>query len=74
MVDCDILQADGGTRCASISGGYVALVDAVRKFLENESITHNPLVSQIAAVSVGIVDGSVMLDLDYSEDSIAEST
>ena len=73
VIDCDVLQADAGTRCASITGGYVALVDAVASLLESGAIEDNPIYSRIAAVSVGIVNGSVMLDLDYSEDSIAET-
>ena len=73
VIDCDVLQADGGTRCASITGGYVALVDAVHSLLESKSIDEYPIYSKIAAISVGIVNGSVVLDLDYSKDSIAET-
>ena len=66
-VDCDVLQADGGTRCASITGGYVALAHALRK------ISPSPLVNQVAAVSAGFVEGELMLDLAYAEDSIADA-
>jgi len=71
-VDCDVLQADGGTRCASITGGMVALRDAVEKLLASGELTENPLVRQIAAVSVGVCDGVPTLDLDYEHDSTAE--
>ncbi len=72
IVDCDVLQADGGTRTASITGGFVALYDAVTYLLESGIILENPVRSFVAAVSVGIVDGELLLDLDYSEDSRAE--
>jgi ribonuclease PH len=71
-LDCDVLQADGGTRTASVTGAYVALADACRKLIAEKGIV-NPLHGQIAAVSVGIVGGRPMLDLDYSEDSAAET-
>ena len=71
-IDCDVLQADGGTRCASITGGMVALEDAVRKLLAAGVITENPIVHRIAAVSVGVCDGKPTLDLDYAHDSTAE--
>ena len=71
-VDCDVLQADGGTRCASITGGMVALRDAVNKLLKEKVIAENPLVQNVAAVSVGICDGKPTLDLDYVHDSSAE--
>ena len=71
-VDCDVLQADGGTRCASITGGMVALEDAVRKLLAAGVIAENPIVHRIAAVSVGVCDGKPTLDLDYAHDSTAE--
>ena len=67
MIDCDVLQADGGTRCASITGGYIALVLALRKVNLERAIS-----GRIAAISVGIVDGSALLDLEYREDSTAE--
>ena len=70
-VDCDVIQADGGTRCASISGGWVALKLAVNKLLEEGIITTDPLISPIAAVSCGIYAGQPVLDLDYAEDSEA---
>ncbi len=73
IVDCDVLQADGGTRCASITGGYVALVDAVNHLLADNAIKENPMTSQAAAISAGIVDGQILLDLDYSEDSSAQT-
>jgi ribonuclease PH len=71
-VDCDVLEADGGTRCASITGGYVALKLAFQKLLDRKLIETMPLTGQIAAVSVGMVDGRALCDLDYSEDSRAE--
>lgn len=72
IVDCDVLQADGGTRTAAITGGYVALAMAVRKLLEFGVLTRNPLRDMVAATSVGIVGGTPMLDLAYDEDSQAE--
>jgi ribonuclease PH len=72
-IDCDVLQADGGTRTASITGGYVALALAVRELLRREEIRASPIHGQIAAVSVGIVGGEAMLDLDYTEDAEAET-
>lgn len=71
-VDCDVLQADGGTRCASITGGFVALALACRRMVENGLIRENPITQWAAAVSVGIVDGTCVLDLNYREDSSAE--
>ena len=71
-IDCDVLQADGGTRCASITGGMVALQDAIDKLLSDGKITENPIVHRVAAVSVGICDGKPTLDLDYIHDSTAE--
>jgi ribonuclease PH len=72
-IDCDVLQADGGTRTASITGGYVALADACEALQKRRLISASPLYGQVAAVSVGIVRGVAMLDLDYSEDSEAET-
>ena len=72
-VDCDVLQADGGTRTASITGAYVALVDACRWLLAKNKIKQNPVHGQVAAVSVGIFDSTPVLDLDYPEDSSAET-
>lgn len=72
-VDCDVLQADGGTRTASITGGYVALVDAIRHMQKQGLITKNPIYGQVASVSVGIYKGMPVLDLDYAEDSNAET-
>jgi ribonuclease PH len=71
-VDCDVLQADGGTRCASITGGYVALRAALDALIEAGELDRTPLTGSIAAVSCGVVDGHALLDLDYSEDSRAE--
>ncbi|MCX6385681.1 MAG: ribonuclease PH [Solirubrobacterales bacterium] len=71
-VDCDVLQADGGTRCASITGGFVALALACAKIQEDGRLTKSPLKGSVAAVSCGMVDGSALLDLDYPEDSSAE--
>ena len=72
-VDCDVLQADGGTRTASITGGWVALADALDGLVSTGALSETPLVAQVAAVSTGIVDGQVLLDLDYSEDSRADT-
>ncbi|MBL4661277.1 MAG: ribonuclease PH [Alcanivoracaceae bacterium] len=72
-VDCDVIQADGGTRTASITGAYVAMVDAVNKLLKEGTIKKNPIFGEIAAVSVGIYEGEAVLDLDYPEDSCAET-
>jgi ribonuclease PH len=72
VVDCDVLQADGGTRTASICGGYLALHDALTRLVQRGSITAHPLQSFCAAISVGIVDGIPLLDLPYVEDSRAE--
>jgi ribonuclease PH len=71
-IDCDVIQADGGTRTASITGAYVALVEAVRVWLKGGIITSDPIEDSIAAVSIGVVDGKVLLDLSYQEDSHAE--
>jgi ribonuclease PH len=72
-IDCDVIQADGGTRTASITGAYVALQDAISYLLKNKKIKKNPLYGQIASVSVGIYQGTPVLDLDYDEDSSAET-
>jgi len=72
-VDCDVLQADGGTRTAAITGGWVAVALAVERLLREGELTATPLRRQIAAVSVGIVEGVALLDLDYSEDSAADA-
>ena len=71
-IDCDVIQADGGTRTASITGAYVALVDALRKMVKNGLIEKVPLKDSVAAISVGKVEGKVLLDLNYEEDSRAE--
>lgn len=72
-VDCDVIQADGGTRTASITGAYVAMVDAVNNMLEKGTLKKSPIFGEIAAVSVGIYEGEAVLDLDYPEDSNAET-
>ena len=72
-LDCDVIQADGGTRTASISGAYVALADAINRLLTNGTLTKNPLHGHVASVSVGIYNGVAVLDLDYDEDSAAET-
>ena len=69
QIDCDVIQADGGTRTASITGAYVALADAVAWLLAQGKITHSPIIDSVAAISVGVVGGVPMLDLDYNEDS-----
>ena len=71
-IDCDVLQADGGTRCASITGGYVALALAVKKILSQNIIKSNPLIGEVCALSCGIFNGQVIADLDYLEDSKCE--
>ena len=70
-IDCDVLQADGGTRTAAITGAFVALSLAVKKLIENKKLTESPILSPVAAVSVGIVNGEPMLDLCYTEDVAA---
>jgi ribonuclease PH len=71
-IDCDVLQADGGTRVASITGAYVALHQALQRLVDTKKITALPLTDHIAAVSCGIVDGEARLDLNYAEDSVAQ--
>jgi ribonuclease PH len=73
VLDCDVLEADGGTRTASITGAYVALADAVSWLRERDLLTAEPLTGSVAAVSVGVVDGISMLDLCYTEDSAADT-
>ncbi len=72
-VDCDVLQADGGTRTAAITGGYVALALAVQQLIERGELSQSPIHGQVAAVSVGLYEGTAVLDLDYAEDSVAET-
>jgi len=72
-VDCDVLQADGGTRTAAITGGYVALALAMNRLVDRGDLAETPIHGQVAAVSVGIFDGNAVLDLDYAEDSEAET-
>lgn len=71
-IDADVIQADGGTRTASICGGYLALCDAVKKLLEEGKLIENPIIEPVAAISAGIVDDEVRLDLNYEEDSHAQ--
>ena len=71
-IDCDVIQADGGTRTTSITGGYVALALAIKKLLKDEILEENPLIANVAAISVGKIDSELMVDLKYSEDSAAE--
>jgi ribonuclease PH len=73
LIDCDVIQADGGTRTASITGAWVALADALTRARETGVISTHPLLGRVASVSVGIVDGAPALDLDYSEDSTAQT-
>ncbi|MDX2083523.1 MAG: ribonuclease PH [Rickettsiales bacterium] len=72
IIDCDVIQADGGTRCAAITGGYVALALAINKLVNQRILRENPLISTICAVSCGIFNGEVVADLDYLEDSKCE--
>ena len=72
-IDCDVIQADGGTRTASITGGYVALAEAVHRLMADGLLKKNPLTGAVASVSVGIYQGTPVLDLDYAEDSNAET-
>lgn len=71
-IDCDVIQADGGTRCAAVTGGYVALVLAVRWLMERGRIAENPVRDYVAAISAGLWNGELILDLDYDEDCVAE--
>jgi len=71
-LDCDVLQADGGTRTAAITGAYVAFAIACKRLMKEKKISKSPIISEVAAVSVGIVDGTALLDLKYDEDSRAE--
>ena len=72
IIDCDVLQADGGTRTASITGGYVALCLAIKKFVQKGLIKKNPIKDFVAAISCGIVNEKILIDLDYDEDSAAQ--
>jgi ribonuclease PH len=72
ILDCDVIQADGGTRTASITGAYTALAIAINKLLKDGKLKSNPLKGNVAAISVGIVEGNIFLDLKYTEDSVAE--
>ena len=72
-VDCDVIQADGGTRTASITGAFVALADAIRYMQNNNIIQTDPIIGHVASVSVGIYDGTAIMDLDYAEDSNCET-
>ncbi|MBM3351546.1 MAG: ribonuclease PH [Betaproteobacteria bacterium] len=73
VIDCDVLQADGGTRTASITGAYVALHDAISYLLQNEKLSESPLKDSVAAISVGVYQGVPVLDLDYIEDSTCDT-
>lgn len=72
VIDCDVIQADGGTRTASITGGYIALHDAITRLIASGELAENPITTEAAAISVGVVDDVPVLDLPYVEDSIAE--
>ena len=72
MIDCDVIQADGGTRTTSITGGMIVLYDAIQKLMANGELNENPIRNFVSAISVGLVDGEVLLDLDYKEDSSAD--
>jgi ribonuclease PH len=72
MVDCDVIEADGGTRTAAITGGWIALHQALQDAVERELVPSHPIIDEVAAVSVGIVDGEKVLDLDYDRDVRAE--
>lgn len=72
-LDCDVIQADGGTRCASITGAWIAMADAVTRLWQNGLLTENPLKDRVAAISVGMYLGSPVLDLDYAEDSACDA-
>ena len=72
-VDCDVIQADGGTRTASITGAWVALSDAVQHLIDSGALQQNPIECQVAAISVGVYQGEAVLDLDYAEDSTADT-
>ena len=72
-LDCDVIQADGGTRTASITGAFVAAQDAVNKLLASGALATNPIKGHVAAISVGIVDGTPLLDLEYTEDSTCDT-
>ena len=72
-IDCDVIQADGGTRTASISGAWVALADAVQGLIDSGELAQNPITCQVAAISVGVYRGEAVLDLDYAEDSEADT-
>ena len=72
IIDCDVIQADGGTRTASITGAYVALALAIKKLLKKKILTKNPIKDSLAAISCGVVNGKTLVDLDYNEDSMAD--
>jgi ribonuclease PH len=72
IVDCDVLEADGGTRTASVTGGWLALARALKPLIESGELRRDPQISPVAAISVGLVDGEALLDLCYEEDSVAD--
>ncbi len=73
LIDCDVVQADGGTRVASITGGFIAMEIAIQKLISSQKIKTNPIKRKLAAISVGVVNGECLLDLDYNEDSNCDS-
>lgn len=73
IIDCDVIQADGGTRVTAINGGFIALYDAINKLCQNKIITKNPIKYFVAAISVGLVNNELLLDLDYNEDSSCDT-
>jgi ribonuclease PH len=73
QIDCDVIQADGGTRTASITGAYVAVHDAIKHLMDKKLISESPLIDYVAAISVGLHEGNPLLDLDYSEDSSCDT-
>ncbi|UJP05367.1 MAG: ribonuclease PH [Nitrosomonas sp.] len=73
QIDCDVIQADGGTRTASITGAFVAVHDAIQKLLDRQAITTSPILDHVAAISAGIFEGTPVLDLDYAEDSACDT-
>ncbi len=73
QIDCDVIQADGGTRTASITGAYVALYDAIQNIIKKGLITDSPIIDSVAAISLGIKDSDILLDLDYAEDSTCDT-
>ena len=73
IIDCDVIQADGGTRTLAVNGGFVALSQCIKTLIDKKIILKNPIIENVGAISIGIVDGSIMLDLAYDEDSKASA-